>query len=260
MGVDAEFASDNGPRPEGWEVLGADSARSSDAAARTSSRCSRSIGDHVRRVGPHGSTSRSTSRLRRRREEPLREIAHRVAVAREGERPGVTLEPMLAYERRIVHLAVQDSPGVKTESVGVDPNRRVVISSTAPGARRPSAVPARAPGGFRGPGGAADPADRVATVLAVASARDPWIPAWLETSATRSTLNSPLGAFRSHPLGWVASVRFLAWMSTGALARSSTSGSTRSARSPVASTSPFRHIHADRRAPPRRSPRPMSRS
>src|SRR5437868_6905201 len=62
----------------------------------------------------------------------------------------VTLEPMLAYERRIVHLAVQDTPGVKTESVGVDPNRRVVISSTAPGARGPAPFRPRSGGAYRG--------------------------------------------------------------------------------------------------------------
>src|SRR5207244_3489124 len=77
---------------------------------------------------------------RRRREEQLREVARRVAVRVRTTGQAVTLEPMLAYERRIVHLAVQDSPGVRTESVGVDPNRRVVISSTAPGARGPARV------------------------------------------------------------------------------------------------------------------------
>jgi spoIIIJ-associated protein len=61
----------------------------------------------------------------------------------------VTLEPMLAYERRIVHLAVQEQPGIKTESVGMDPNRRVVISSTAPGARGPVAFRPPRPGGVR---------------------------------------------------------------------------------------------------------------
>jgi len=65
----------------------------------------------------------------------------------------VTLEPMLAYERRIVHLAVQGQQGVKTESVGVEPNRRVVIASTAPGARgpfRPASAPFRRRGGYGG--------------------------------------------------------------------------------------------------------------
>ena len=95
---------------------------------------------------------------RRRREEQLREVAVRVASRVRMSGQAVTLEPMLAYERRIVHLAVQDQQGIRTESVGIEPNRRVVISSTAPGARGPvPAAPFRrpAPGGFRPrPGGA----------------------------------------------------------------------------------------------------------
>ncbi|MDQ6858666.1 MAG: protein jag [Chloroflexota bacterium] len=95
---------------------------------------------------------------RRRREDQLREIAHRVASRVKTTGQAVTLEPMLAFERRIVHLAVQEQPGIKTESVGMDPNRRVVISSTAPGARGPVAFRPARPGGFRddprpGPGG-----------------------------------------------------------------------------------------------------------
>ncbi|MEP6694764.1 MAG: RNA-binding cell elongation regulator Jag/EloR [Chloroflexota bacterium] len=99
---------------------------------------------------------------RRRREDQLREIAHRVASRVKTTGQAVTLEPMLAFERRIVHLAVQEEPGIKTESVGMDPNRRVVISSTAPGARGPVAFRPPGPGGFRngprpsgpsGPGG-----------------------------------------------------------------------------------------------------------
>jgi len=86
---------------------------------------------------------------RRRREEQLREIARRVAGRVKTTGQAVTLEPMLAYERRIVHLSVQDQPGIKTESVGMDPNRRVVISSTAPGARGPVGFRPAAPGGFR---------------------------------------------------------------------------------------------------------------
>jgi spoIIIJ-associated protein len=78
---------------------------------------------------------------RRRREEQLRDVALRVAGRVRASGQAVTLEPMLAYERRIVHLAVQAQPGIRTESVGVEPNRRIVISSTAPGARSPSAAP-----------------------------------------------------------------------------------------------------------------------
>jgi len=63
----------------------------------------------------------------------------------------VTLEPMLAYERRIVHLSVHGQQGLKTESVGLEPNRRVVISSTAPGARGPFRESGPGGGGFRPP-------------------------------------------------------------------------------------------------------------
>jgi spoIIIJ-associated protein len=100
---------------------------------------------------------------RRRREEQLREIAQRVAGRVRTTSQAVTLEPMLAYERRIVHLALQGQPGVRTESVGMDPNRRVVVSSTAPGAHGPAGGfrPAPSgPGGFRGgprPGGPGGP-------------------------------------------------------------------------------------------------------
>lgn len=86
---------------------------------------------------------------RRRREDNLREVARRVAGRVKTTGQAVTLEPMLAYERRVVHLAVQGEPGIKTESVGIDPNRRVVISSTAPGARGPMAFRPPEPGGFR---------------------------------------------------------------------------------------------------------------
>ena len=39
------------------------------------------------------------------------------------------LEPMLPSERKIVHLALADSPAVRTESEGEEPERRVVISA-----------------------------------------------------------------------------------------------------------------------------------
>ena len=99
---------------------------------------------------------------RRRREEQLRKIAQRVAGRVRTTAQAVTLEPMLAFERRIVHLALQGQPGVRTESVGMDPNRRVIVSSTAAGAQGPAAGfrPAPGPGGFRGsprPGGPAGP-------------------------------------------------------------------------------------------------------
>lgn len=106
---------------------------------------------------------------RRRREQQLREIALRVAGRVRATSQAVTLEPMLAYERRIVHLALQDDRDVRTESVGVDPNRRVVVlpKRVAPGLVRPPLAspqrpfrsgprpgyPRRPPSGGRAPGG-----------------------------------------------------------------------------------------------------------
>jgi spoIIIJ-associated protein len=64
---------------------------------------------------------------RRRRRRSLEDLARRAArqVRRSGR--SIELDPMPASERRIVHLALQDEPGVVTESAGEEPNRRVVV-------------------------------------------------------------------------------------------------------------------------------------
>src|SRR5207237_1855942 len=154
MGVEAEVALGDGSGREGVEVLGPDLggligrggenlvALQQITSAITSRRVGRTV--HV---------PLDIEGYRHRREEQLREIARRVASRVRTSGQAVTLEPMLAYERRIVHLAVQDTPGVKTESVGSDPNRRVVISSTAPGARGPAPFRPGRPGRLRGGAG-----------------------------------------------------------------------------------------------------------
>lgn len=64
---------------------------------------------------------------RGRREDQLRDVADRAAkrVAQSGKI--IQLEAMPAMERRIVHLALAEHDSVRTQSVGVEPNRRVVI-------------------------------------------------------------------------------------------------------------------------------------
>ncbi|HXF50499.1 MAG TPA: RNA-binding cell elongation regulator Jag/EloR [Dehalococcoidia bacterium] len=65
---------------------------------------------------------------RRRREQTLRRLALRMAErVKETGRP-VTLEPMPANERRIVHLALAQDPKVVTASLGEGENRKVSIS------------------------------------------------------------------------------------------------------------------------------------
>jgi spoIIIJ-associated protein len=64
---------------------------------------------------------------RGRREEQLRDVADRAAkrVVQTGKI--IQLEPMPAIERRIVHLALVENPRIRTQSVGVEPNRRIVV-------------------------------------------------------------------------------------------------------------------------------------
>lgn len=64
---------------------------------------------------------------RQRREETLKQLAVRLAgrVKRSGEK--VVLEPMNGYERKIIHVALQNEAHVRTESEGQDPYRHVVI-------------------------------------------------------------------------------------------------------------------------------------
>ena len=64
---------------------------------------------------------------RGRREEQLRDVADRAAkrVLQTGKI--IQLEPMPAIERRIVHMALVENGKVRTQSVGVEPNRRIVI-------------------------------------------------------------------------------------------------------------------------------------
>ncbi|MCL4535037.1 MAG: protein jag [Bacteroidetes bacterium] len=68
---------------------------------------------------------------RLRREEYLSGLARRVADRVRTRRQPVTLDPMPAHERRVVHLALRNSPYVTTESIGEGDERRVVISPKA---------------------------------------------------------------------------------------------------------------------------------
>ena len=65
---------------------------------------------------------------RAKREEALVRLAHRVAEKVVKYRRNVTLEPMNAYERHVIHTALQDYPGVTTYSTGTEPNRRTVVA------------------------------------------------------------------------------------------------------------------------------------
>ena len=64
---------------------------------------------------------------RAKREETLRALARRMAHKVVKFKRSVMLEPMNPYERRIIHAELQSFPGVNTNSIGSENNRKVVI-------------------------------------------------------------------------------------------------------------------------------------
>ena len=67
---------------------------------------------------------------REKRARTLEALARKLANQAVRTGRSVTLEPMNPYERRIIHGAVSSVKGATSSSTGVEPNRRVVISST----------------------------------------------------------------------------------------------------------------------------------
>lgn len=77
-----------------------------------------------------------SGKYREKREKTLESLAVRLAQQAVKTGRTSTLEPMNPYERRVIHAAVQNVAGATSSSVGEEPNRRVVISSTNPGAKK----------------------------------------------------------------------------------------------------------------------------
>ena len=82
----------------------------------------------VNRTGGRVRIQLDAEGYREKREQSLQHLARKVAAKVVKYRRSVTLEPMNAYERHVIHTALQDVPGVTTYSTGVDPNRRVIVA------------------------------------------------------------------------------------------------------------------------------------
>jgi len=78
--------------------------------------------------GPRVRVHLDAENYRAKREQSLQHLARKVAGKVVRYRRSVTLEPMNAYERHVIHTALQDFEGVTTYSTGADPNRRVVVA------------------------------------------------------------------------------------------------------------------------------------
>ena len=86
--------------------------------------CNYSIG---RTVEGHIRINVDAEDYRQKREESLRRYAQKKAQQVLKAHRRTTLEPMNAYERHVIHAALQDTDRITTYSVGTEPNRRVVI-------------------------------------------------------------------------------------------------------------------------------------
>ena len=78
-------------------------------------------------VEGHIRVSVDAESYRQKREESLRRYARKKAQQVLKARRRTTLEPMNAYERHVIHAALQDMENITTHSTGVEPNRCVVI-------------------------------------------------------------------------------------------------------------------------------------
>lgn len=67
------------------------------------------------------------SGYREKRKKVLEELADKVSKTVIKTRRKVVLEPMSAYERKIIHSKLQNNSKVTTESIGEEPNRKVII-------------------------------------------------------------------------------------------------------------------------------------
>lgn len=77
---------------------------------------------------PYVKVNIDTENYRAKREDTLIRLAHGLERSVLRDKKAVTLEPMTANERRIIHSALQNNPRIRTYSVGEEPNRRMVVS------------------------------------------------------------------------------------------------------------------------------------
>lgn len=78
-----------------------------------------------------------TENYRQRRGDTLEALAEKTAAKVLKYRRSITLDPMNAYERHVIHTALQDNEHVSTHSVGSEPNRRVVVAYGKAGEQQP---------------------------------------------------------------------------------------------------------------------------
>lgn len=84
-----------------------------------------------RQLGPDRRVVVDVEKYRQRRENTVREIAHRAARQVKMTGDPITLDAMQPFERRAIHLALAEDPDIMTGSIGEEPERRVVVSPSS---------------------------------------------------------------------------------------------------------------------------------
>ena len=69
---------------------------------------------------------------RKKRERLLLQLVKRVSRIVKKERKAVKLEPMSSFERKVIHMLVDQDPDLTTKSEGIEPNRSVVVKLKKP--------------------------------------------------------------------------------------------------------------------------------
>lgn len=94
----------------------------------------RSLNHLVRKMIEKDSSEEEVSKVfidvneyQKKRFDSLKTIAHMMAERARYFKSNIEIDPMPAYERRIVHMFLENTPDIKTESEGAGPTRRVVI-------------------------------------------------------------------------------------------------------------------------------------
>ena len=130
MGVTAEIEVTQGERELLFNIVGSDvgvvigrRGETLDALQYLLSLCVNKGKDEYCKI------TLDAENYRDKREKTLQRLAKKLAAKVVESKRSVTLESMNPNERRIIHAALQDFKGVATTSIGVEPNRRVVIST-----------------------------------------------------------------------------------------------------------------------------------
>ena len=131
MGADVEITLKYLPEGPTFDITGKDAGMIIGRYGRTLASLQFILNLVVNKGYPHGEELRiylDSQGYRGRREKQLRDLAK--ATAERVKRTGkpVKLQPMLPFERKVIHLTLADDPHVTTYSVGRNPYKQVVIA------------------------------------------------------------------------------------------------------------------------------------